>query len=84
MLQEKDACKGIATRWYFANMGLAVLGAAVIPGFDPESVAHEQFFGKLMNHGRLWRGGAAVAVVGELVEPQAMERVRAPRNPGTA
>ena len=41
-------------------------------------------FGKLMNHGRLWRGGAAVAVVGELVEPQAMERVRAPRNPGTA
>jgi hypothetical protein len=24
LLQEKDACKGIATRWYFANMGLAV------------------------------------------------------------
>ncbi|MBQ2206315.1 MAG: hypothetical protein II413_03840, partial [Treponema sp.] len=58
-------------------------GAAIIPGFDPESVAHEPFFGKLRNHGRLWRGGAAVAVVGELVEPQAMERVRAPRNPGT-
>ena len=60
LLQEKDDCKGIATRWYFANMGLAVLGAAVIPGFDPESVAHEPFFGKLMNLGRLWRGGVVV------------------------
>lgn len=34
--------------------------AAIIPGFDPESVAHEPFFGKLMNLGRLWRGGVVV------------------------
>ena len=34
-------------------------------------------------HGRDWRGGAAVAVVGELVEPQAMERERNPGKPLT-
>lgn len=44
-------------------------GAAVIPGFDPESVAHEPFFGKLMNLGRLWRGGVVVPG-GWLVEPR--------------
>ena len=38
------------------------------------------FFSKC-KHGRDWRDGAAVAVVGELVEPQAMERKRNPGKP---
>ena len=39
MLQEKDACKGTATRWYFANMGLAVQGDGLA-----SVVAEDAFF----------------------------------------